>query len=655
MFSFRHSFVVSPCTGLFVVALSVGVLVNWARAADPKLPAGTDPEFIKKLKARQEKPAKPATPPKEEPAEEKKDEAPKSDPPATDPAPKAEPAPKANSAPEPNLPPGLDPELVKRLRSRRGNQPKKESPPAEPGDQESPPAKTDTPDLSVTFSKHVAAILSKHCVVCHREGEIGQFSLLSYEEASKRAESLAEMASSRKMPPWKSEPNFGKFHGEQRLSKEEIALLSKWAKNGAPEGDAAELTKPPEFAEGWRLGKPDLELKMPEPFSVPAEGGDVVRSFVIPIPLDKDANVSAVEFRPGNRSVVHRATMFLDFTGAARKKESEDDLPGFESFGGPGVRTTGALGGWVPGAAPRALPDGIAKYVKKGSSLVLQIHYRPHGKEEEDQSSVGVYLSKKPPKQLVTGIAVMADDLEIPAGESRYERTVESQPLPVDVSVLAISPQMLKLGREMKVTATKPGSDADVPLVWIKDWDFAWKRQYEFEKPVRLPKGSVIKVQAVYDNSAEHRKDPGEAPQTVQAGETPADEMCLCSLQVATEKPTDIKLVAAMRGNELGAGLDGGFPGLALRKLAPPKKATATADTSFKLPGYDKAAERGKKKSDPFADGGVAIPEDQKKLLGRFDTDGDGKLSRKEVGKMPPAMQAFVVRTLVKKGGAAKW
>ena len=113
---------------------------------------------------------------------------------------------------------------------------------------------------------------------------------------------------------------------------------------------------------------------------MPASGRDIYRCFVIPIPIDSNKTVAAVEFRPGNRRVVHHALLYLDSTGAAREKDESDPGPGYASFGGPGILPTGGLGGWAPGAMPRLLPDGIGKFLRKGSDLVLQIHYHPDGK-----------------------------------------------------------------------------------------------------------------------------------------------------------------------------------------------------------------------------------------------------------------------------------
>jgi hypothetical protein len=245
-----------------------------------------------------------------------------------------------------------------------------------------------------TYNQDVAPILWKNCAGCHRPGEIGPFSLLSYKDAAKRASFLVDVTESRRMPPWKPEPGFGSFHDERRLSETDIKMIAAWAEAGAPEGNVTDLPPAPKFADGWQLGTPDLVLKVPDSFSVPGTGDDVYRCFVIPIPIDSNKTVAAFEFRPGNRKVVHHALLYLDGTGAARERDQFDPGPGYASFGGPGILPTGGLGGWAPGVMPRMLPEGLGKFLKKGSDLVLQVHYHPDGKPETDQSTVGIYFTK---------------------------------------------------------------------------------------------------------------------------------------------------------------------------------------------------------------------------------------------------------------------
>jgi mono/diheme cytochrome c family protein len=462
-----------------------------------------------------------------------------------------------------------------------------------------------------TYTKHIAPILWNNCAGCHRPGEIGPFSLLTYQDAAKRSSLLEEITASRKMPPWKPEDGFGSFHDQRRLSDNEIATIAAWAQAGAPEGDPKDLPSAPKFTDGWQHGTPDLVLKASEPFHVPAGGRDIYRCFVIPIPIDSDKTVALVDFRPGNRKVVHHALMYLDSTGAARKRDASDDGPGYASFGGPGIIPTGGLGGWAPGAMPRPLPDGVGKFLRKGSDLILQIHYHPDGKTETDQSVVGIYFTKAPARKIVGGIAVRSRSLDIPAGAGRYHASARSDALPVDVQVIGITPHMHYIGKEMKVVAETPTGQT-IPLIWIKDWDFNWQGQYQYASAVKLVKGSVIKLDAYYDNSSGNPSNPSKPPRRVRWGEQTTDEMCLLGVQVITDNLTDLRKVLAMRGNRLGAVLSGGdrLAGRANVGLTPAQRAR-------------------------LANQGFPIPDRFQEALGRYDTNHDGKLTTAEIDAMP--------------------
>jgi hypothetical protein len=357
---------------------------------------------------------------------------------------------------------------------------------------------------------------------------------------------------------------------------------------------------------------------MREPFPVPAEGADINRCFVIPMNLSDDRMVSAVEFRAGNRSVIHHSIMFLDANGAARKLDGADGQPGYRSWGGANVRPTGGLGAWLPGTVPRHLPNGMAKFVKAGSDLVLQVHYHPIGKAVSDQSSVGIYFAKDPVKHIVTGIAVTQPLLKLPAGKSHCDVKTRCIPLPVDVNVLGISPHMHDLGKEFRVSAKLPGGEY-LPLMWIKDWDFNWQGSYQFAEPVKLPKGSVICLHAIYDNSAENPKNPHSPPREVTWGERASDEMCLCGVQVYTDKPEDLEKIAKMPGYELAVGLEGGIP----------------EDADPGAGGVDASG---------YPNDGIPIFADRMRQMMPFDRDRDGRLSRRELSKMSGPMQTYVIR-----------
>ena len=378
----------------------------------------------------------------------------------------------------------------------------------------------------VTYTKDVAPILWKNCAGCHRPNEIGPFSLLTYPDAAKRADFIAEITASRRMPPWKPEPGYGDFLDESRLSDHDLQTLAAWAKAGAPQGNPRDLPSAPDFPTGWQLGQPDLVVRMKEPFDVTAAGRDVFRCFVIPLGINEDRTVAAVEFHPGNPRIVHHALFYLDNTGQGRKLDAKDPGLGYPSFGGIGFIPSGSIGGWAPGAIPRRWPEGMGNLLRKGSDLVLQVHYHPSGKPETDQSELGIYFTSRFAPHIVAAVALGRTDIKIPAGESRHSIR-SSFTLPHDIRAVGVSPHMHWLGREMKVEAQLPDGSTR-HLLWIKDWDFNWQGRYIYRDQIPLPKGTRLELEAWYDNSTGNPANPNDPPQEIHFGEQTTDEMCFC-------------------------------------------------------------------------------------------------------------------------------
>jgi len=399
----------------------------------------------------------------------------------------------------------------------------------------------DEPELpkAVTFNKHIAPLLASRCATCHRPGEVAPFSLLTYADAKKRAKQMVQVCEGRIMPPWKAEPGYGHFVGERRLLDVEIRAIQAWVNGGTPEGDKEDKLPEQVFASEWHLGKPDLVIKMPEAYTVPATGKDVLRNFVIPIPEADNQFVVAMEFRPGNRKVVHHALCLLDATGMGRKLDAAEPGYGYDAEkGGIGVLPTGSLGGWAPGVVPRFLPDGMGRFLGKGSDLILQVHYHPSGKEEKDQSELAVYFAKKPVTKPLTGINLENWEINIPPGEKRYHRTA-SYTLPVDVTFVGVAPHMHLLGKEMKAWAELPDGKTR-PLIHVKEWDFNWQDYYVYQDSFTLPKGTKLRMEGWHDNSESNPANPWKPLKRISYGEATDNEMSLCIFEVTTNTLPEI-------------------------------------------------------------------------------------------------------------------
>jgi hypothetical protein len=385
-----------------------------------------------------------------------------------------------------------------------------------------------------TFNRDIAPILHKQCAGCHRPGEVAPFPLLTYQDAVRRARKIAKATRGGVMPPWKAEPG-PRFKNERRLTAEQIELIADWVAHGTPEGDPAARPAAPAFAEGWQGGQPDRVFTLPPSVSMPSEGPDQFQCSVVTMDASRDVYIKAIEFRPGNRRIVHHAAFFIDPTGAARKRAGASGS--YPCFGGPGFSPVVVLGGWAPGGGPEAMDDGMAIPVSQGADLVIQLHYHHHstGHSEPDRSSVGLRFG--PPPTIPLTQVLLVRNIDIPAGEAHYVVKTEIT-IPWDVKLRAIGPHAHYLGKNMQVTARLPDGTTQ-SLLHIKSWDFNWQIEYFYEVPVELPKGTQVEFEYTYDNSSRNPTNPSRPPVRVRTGEQTTDEMAVLFLSLMLPPGTD--------------------------------------------------------------------------------------------------------------------
>jgi mono/diheme cytochrome c family protein len=391
----------------------------------------------------------------------------------------------------------------------------------------------------VTFNKHIAPILFQHCSGCHRPNQAAPFALLTFQDAHKRAKQIANITRRRIMPPWMPEPGFGDFLDARGLQADQIELIQQWTAQGAVEGEPSDLPAPPKWTEGWSLGEPDLIVEMPEAYTLPAEGADVYRNFVIPIPMPGSRFVRAVEFRPGNLKVIHHAFIRFDPTQESRRLDAQDPAPGFGGIHLPvsAQSPDGYFLSWQPGKVATRPSEGLAWTLEQGADLVLQMHMQPSGKPEPVQSSVGFYFTDKRPTNTPFKIRLTSFDIDIPAG-AKSHGVKDSYVLPVDAEVLAVLPHAHYLGKKIQGYATLPNG-AKQWLLLIPEWNFNWQGDYRYAKPVALPKGTMLHMEFIYDNSSGNPRNPNQPPRRVQYGLQSADEMAELWLQVTLRDVKD--------------------------------------------------------------------------------------------------------------------
>ena len=390
------------------------------------------------------------------------------------------------------------------------------------------------PTSDVTFSNQVARILNKHCVECHREGEIAPFSLTSYDEVVGWGDTMLEVIQDGRMPPWHADPKHGDFLNARVMTAKEKSQLRQWVDAGSPEGDRSQLPEQPTYTNGWQLPRePDLVVNMrDQPFDVQAEGTVKYQYFQVDPGFKEDKWVKAAELQPGNRAVVHHILAFVVPPGG-RSKEMKS--------------TTGEfLAAYVPGHRAPHYPKGMAKFIPAGSKLAFQLHYTPIGTPQKDLSRLGLTFAKSDEaieQVIVTQQASNHRGLVIPPNADNFRVEAKSRTAPSDVEILAFMPHMHLRGKSFSYAAHFPDGRKET-LLDVPQYDFNWQTAYRVAKPVSLPKGAYLQCVAHFDNSDNNLSNP-DPTQTVRWGDQTWNEMMIGYFDVAI--PTEVLGLASAK------------------------------------------------------------------------------------------------------------
>jgi hypothetical protein len=413
-------------------------------------------------------------------------------------------------------------------------------------------------------------------------------SFLTYESTRPWAKAIKQAVVTRKMPPWFADPGHGSFRNDPSLTGQEIAILSAWADNGAPEGNPADKPKSIQWTSGWRID-PDVIVSIPEAHRVPAKGSGEIKAFTIPNPFPQDTWVSAIEVRPGNASVVHHVMVQVpedipapsfSWGGAAGcaplPVAQNAPLRDFsqqqqQSFGQniPGTISTLLNGGvqpaqqqqrpprnfaileavYAPGSAPMdfGMYDS-AKLIQGGGDLRIEVHYTPNGTATTDQTKIGFKLAKEPPKYRYVTLAPRSlanTSRQIPAGEQNWETRGELE-FGQDAQLVWLMPHMHLRGKDMAFNLVRPNGQEQTIL--DAKFDFNWQLGYEMSQPLRVQRGTRMMVVAHHDNSANNKYNPDPNAQ-VSWGDLTSQEMVLPWFGVIVNKDADPEKILAIRQN----------------------------------------------------------------------------------------------------------
>ena len=433
---------------------------------------------------------------------------------------------------------------------------------------------------SITFTKDIAPILNRNCVTCHRPGNIAPMALRTYKEVRPWSELMREKILSREMPPWHAAPGEIEFSNDRRLSDEEIKKIVAWVDQGAIEGDPKDLPESPSFSEAWQIGEPDTVFTMDQAYTLESDLTDHYLYFRLPTNFKEDRWVQAVEFRPGNRKVVHHAVAYIETpehvaleqrlnpasSGASKVWSLLDtQLPSIELMDGTtrrmkpnapivndgcsvpdseevgGRNNNDVLSVYAPGRGADVWEKGTAKKIPAGSNIVLQMHYaKMRGKVEKDRTSVALIFAKAPVEKMVGTRSIINQLFAIPAGADNHEVTA-CWTYQRDVELISFMPHMHVRGKSMKYEVVYPDKKRQT-LLDVPRYNFHWQTLYVLKKPLMITSGSRLKVTGRFDNSERNMHNP-DPTKVIRQGSATYDEMMIGFVNYVIPKPPDRVIV----------------------------------------------------------------------------------------------------------------
>lgn len=375
------------------------------------------------------------------------------------------------------------------------------------------------PDVQVTFHRDVEPIFQQACQSCHRPGQIGPMSLIEYRQVRPWARAIKDKVLKREMPPWFADPAHGSFANDRSLSTREIETIAKWVDGGAVEGDPAHAPAPVKWQpDGWAI-PPDVVVKG-SVYRVPREG---VLDWVYvthQLPFTEDTWVSSMEMRPGtNPKLLHHYCIFI----VPRKAET--------TYGEFTATSQGEATGGTPfeGCYEKGQEAfdyrayGAARMIPANSDIIFQMHYAPTGQEGEDQPQVGFTLAKeRPQRQFIFLNTGAGQRIRIEPHQKNYRAPDLEAVLSVDAEIVWLQAHAHYRAKEITFNAEYPDGRKETTLKI--HWDPNWQGLYYPTKPLVAPKGTLLRVGGVYDNSAENRFNPDPSAPVV-FGQQAKDEM----------------------------------------------------------------------------------------------------------------------------------
>ncbi|MFM1897725.1 MAG: hypothetical protein RLZZ385_2799 [Pseudomonadota bacterium] len=365
----------------------------------------------------------------------------------------------------------------------------------------------------IDYAQDVVPIIERRCVSCHQDGGIAPFAMSSHQMVQGWSPMMRETLLTKRMPPAQIDPDYLHIYQEvNHITPEETQTLVHWIDAGAPNTSGTDplasiVHEAPEWELLETLGEPDMIVKIPAQ-QIPATGVVDYRNIAVPLNNEEELWVKAVEFKPGDRQVLHH---IIAFTYGPNGVNEFDVL-------NQGI----GMGAYAPGNAPNTFPDGVGYPLRAGGGLLLQMHYTTSGKETVDASEIAIYLHDEKPAKTVFGGSASDLNIKIPP-YAGYHPMTASKVFPKDSYLTMLGPHMHYRGLEADFKLVYPDGSEEM-LLNVPNYQFNWQKTYDFAEPKFMPAGTRLVFNAAFDNSDMNPFNPDPSAE-ISFGEQTWQEM----------------------------------------------------------------------------------------------------------------------------------
>lgn len=350
----------------------------------------------------------------------------------------------------------------------------------------------------VTYVDDIAPILKRRCVSCHKPEGFAPWGMDNYRKVKGWSAMTKEVVMARRMPPYNIDPNHPLFINENFITTEEVQKLFGWFDQKMPRGKGEDpLESIPDGDNMDWPGKPDHIFSI-QSDQVPADGPVPYVYRFHQLSFEKDVWIRGVYFKPSNPQFVHHILAILvPPVETLRDKDLTGTLQGTE---------VKYIGGYLPNLPGNMFPEGVAMKIPAGKDVMIQTHYYPTGRAGENQTKIGFYFYDGEPDYELKTVYERNRGILIPAGDPYYEASAELT-IEEDLTLLGLMPHMHYRGKSMRFTFDYPDGRNNA-LLSVPDYNFNWQHSYFLDEPIPLPQGTVVRADAVFDNSKQNPFNP---------------------------------------------------------------------------------------------------------------------------------------------------